>query len=85
MIKKLSRLQLKNLHGSSSKEYQSAYDETPKDCYLNWIYWDEDGKIAKFYNINTYPTHFLLDARGTIIKKNITLEELDQFLLKNLK
>ena len=48
-------------------------------------YWDVDGKQAKKYSIDSYPTSFLLDGNGKIIKKNILLEELDVWLEKNLK
>ena len=48
-------------------------------------YWDVDGKEAKKYSIDSYPTSFLLDSNGKIIKKNILLEELDVWLEKNLK
>ena len=46
---------------------------------------DENGVEAKKYNINQFPTTFLLDAEGKIIKKNISPEELEQFLEENLK
>ncbi|WHF52601.1 TlpA disulfide reductase family protein [Chryseobacterium gotjawalense] len=46
---------------------------------------DENGVEAKKYNINQFPTTFLLDAEGNIIKKNISPEELAQFLEENLK
>lgn len=46
---------------------------------------DENGVEAKKYNINQFPTTFLLDAEGNIIKKNISPEELEQFLEENLK
>ena len=48
-------------------------------------YWDVDGKEAKKYSIDSYPTSFLLDSNGKIIKKNILLEELDVWLEKTLK
>ncbi|KMQ68469.1 hypothetical protein ACM39_08130 [Chryseobacterium sp. FH2] len=51
---------------------------------LNWQqYLDENGIKSKFYNINSFPTTFLLDSEGIIIKKNISPEELEKFLEQN--
>ena len=46
---------------------------------------DENGIEAKKYNINKFPTNFLLDYEGKIIKKDISSEELEKFLEENLK
>lgn len=46
---------------------------------------DENGVIAKEYNINKFPTTFLVDPEGKILKKDITPEELEGFLQDNLK
>jgi len=48
-------------------------------------YWDIDGMEAGRFFFDTYPTSFLLDNKGRIIKKNILLEELEIWLSKNLK
>ena len=53
---------------------------------LNWRqYWDVEGKETNKFFIDTFPTSFLLDGEGKIIKKNILPEELEIFLSKNLK
>jgi thiol-disulfide isomerase/thioredoxin len=53
---------------------------------LNWSqYWDVDKKEVNRFFIDTYPTNFLLDSEGKIIKKNILIEELEIMLAKNLK
>jgi thiol-disulfide isomerase/thioredoxin len=53
---------------------------------LEWKqYWDIDGKEAKRFFIDTYPTNLLLDSKGRIIKKNILIEELEIFLATNLQ
>lgn len=39
---------------------------------------------SKLYNVNSFPTTFLLDFTGAIVKKNISLEELDGFLENKL-
>ncbi len=52
---------------------------------LTWPqYLDENRSLGKRYNIHYFPTTFLLDRDGTIIKKNPTMEELDIFLGENL-
>ncbi len=57
-----------------------------KEKELIWRqYLDENGTEAKKYNINKFPTTFLLDSEGKIIKKDISPEELEQFLEENLK
>ncbi|WP_415158529.1 peroxiredoxin family protein [Parafilimonas sp.] len=48
---------------------------------LNWAqYLDEDGKIANRLSITQFPTNFLLDSNGIIIKKNLIPEEPEAFL-----
>lgn len=50
------------------------------DFSLNWInILDENGQESKKDNINTFPTNFLIE-NGLIIKKNITLEQLEKYL-----
>ncbi|MFS4471508.1 peroxiredoxin family protein [Chryseobacterium sp. T20] len=46
---------------------------------------DENGIESKKYSINTFPTTFILDSNGYIIKKNVSSKELEKFLEKNLK
>ncbi|SMC85947.1 TlpA family protein disulfide reductase [Chryseobacterium sp. YR221] len=57
-----------------------------KEKELIWDHFlDENGMKAKQYNINKFPTNFLLDVSGRIIKKDITPEELEIYLNENLK
>lgn len=50
------------------------------DFSLNWInLLDENGRESKKDNIKTFPTNFLIE-NGVIIKKNIKLEQLEQYL-----
>ena len=46
---------------------------------------DENGKEAKKYRIDKFPTTFLLDSDGTIVKKDLSYQELEEFLKENLK
>lgn len=56
-----------------------------KDNELNWPqFLDENGVRTKYYEINKFPTTFLLDSKGKILKKNISPEELEKFLEMNL-
>ncbi|WP_160139500.1 TlpA family protein disulfide reductase [Chryseobacterium sp. c4a] len=56
-----------------------------KEKELIWQnYLDENGVQSKKININKFPTNFLLDSNGKIIKKDISAEELKLFLDNNL-
>lgn len=48
-------------------------------------YLDENGLIATKEKIISFPSNFLLNSNGEIIKKNISLEELEKFLEEKLK
>ncbi|GGK10953.1 hypothetical protein GCM10007962_01300 [Yeosuana aromativorans] len=52
---------------------------------LLWTqYLDENGIEAKKYNINYFPTNFLLDAEGKILRRNIKPSQLEEFLISKL-
>ena len=52
---------------------------------LNWLqYLDINGKESEKLFIRKFPTNFLLDKRGVILKKDISLEDLELFLKHNL-
>jgi len=52
---------------------------------MQWAqYWDIDGKETTALSIIAFPTNYLLDTNGIIIQKNISPEQLDEFLKKNL-
>jgi thiol-disulfide isomerase/thioredoxin len=48
-------------------------------------YLDENGKIATKEKIISFPSNFLLNSKGQIIKKNIAPEELEKLLDEKLK
>lgn len=64
----------------------------PQDQIKNWgkvidnntlpwpQYLDENGAFAKSISINQFPSNFLLDRNGNIVKRDISPEELDTFL-----
>ncbi|MDI9364643.1 MAG: TlpA disulfide reductase family protein [Flavobacterium sp.] len=86
---------LKDLFNKTNSEHLmmigiSVDTKANKDAWLKAInkyqlpwqqYWDIDGKEAYKLNINSYPTNFLLDSNGTIIAKNITPMQLEEFLM----
>ncbi len=66
-------------------KYKSDWLKIIKEKELNWKqYWDINSKEAKKLFIDSFPTYFLLDNNGTIIKTNISPEELEIFLKANL-
>ena len=53
---------------------------------LNWTsLLDENGVNANKLGIYVFPTNFLLDQNGIIIRKNISLIELDLFLKNTIE
>ncbi len=53
---------------------------------LNWTsFLDENGTIATKLGIYSFPTNFLLDQNGIIIRKNISPTELNLFLKNAIK
>lgn len=67
-------------------KYKTDWQNAIKKHQLVWPqYWDINGQEAAKLSINAFPTNFLLDSRGIIIKKNLRPPELKQFLLENIK
>lgn len=53
---------------------------------LTWKqYWDKNGTEAHRLSIFVSPTNFLIDNTGKIVSKNISMEELEEFLREKLK
>ena len=46
---------------------------------------DENALVSETYYINVFPTNFLLDSDGKILKRDISQAELDVFLKEKLK
>lgn len=71
---------------TDKKQDVSNWIDTIEKKGLIWKnFLDENGKEAKENNINKFPTTFLIDFEGKIIKKDISSEELEIFLKENLK
>ncbi|MEN7547153.1 TlpA disulfide reductase family protein [Rapidithrix thailandica] len=47
-------------------------------------YWDKEGVESAKFSIHKFPTNFLLDSEGNIVKKDLRPVELEQFLQENL-
>lgn len=67
------------------EEYLNDYKAAIKKNNLLWNHvWDKDGRLAKKYNINSFPTYILLDKNNKIIQHGIKVNELEVFLKENL-
>jgi thiol-disulfide isomerase/thioredoxin len=71
---------------STDKEkYKTDWQNAIKKYQLLWPqYWDINGVEATKMSINAFPTNFLLDKQGIIIRKNISPVELEEFLSKQI-
>lgn len=68
--------------GAHKKDWENAILH---DKLLWQQYWDMNGKEAHKFAINVFPSNFLIDSTGKIIAKNISVEELEVLLTRNLK
>lgn len=67
-------------------KYKKDWLEVIKKDGLIWPqFWDIDGKEATNLSIEAFPTNFLLDSKGKIIRKNMRTSELQQFLSEQMK
>ncbi len=56
-----------------------------KEKEFNWVHYLDENKVeARKLNIISYPTTFLIDQSGMIIQKNISSEQLNNFLEQKL-
>jgi len=62
--------------------------ETLKKENMTWRSWwdggDTNGPIARAWNVNSWPTIYVLDAKGVIRFKNVRGEEMDKAVEKLL-
>jgi peroxiredoxin len=72
---------------STDKEkHISDWKQVISNKKLKWAqYLDIDGFDSQLKSINKYPTNFLLDKDGIIIKKDISIIDLEKFLQQSLK
>ncbi|MEM9674397.1 MAG: thioredoxin-like domain-containing protein [Bacteroidota bacterium] len=67
------------------ERYKEQWLKAIERYQLSWPqYWDKNGKAALGFSINKFPTNYLLDSQGRIIKKDQRPVELDQFLQENM-
>jgi len=68
---------------------KQAWTNAIKTDNIDWInvsdllYWQSP--VAKLYEVESIPFNYLLDKEGKILKKDINVEELESFLMTNLK
>lgn len=66
--------------------YRKDWQNIINKYQLLWPqYWDMNGQESAKLSINAFPSSFLLDNQGNIIKKDIRPVELAKFLLENIK
>lgn len=69
-----------------NKENRIAWKNVIKQYQLPWKqYLDLNGFEAEKLNIDAFPTNFLLNEKGVIIKKNIEPDELKKLLEEKIK
>jgi thiol-disulfide isomerase/thioredoxin len=62
------------------------WKDTIKNRNFNWVhYLDENGVETAKQNITAFPTTFLIDDKGEVLKYNISSQELKIFLNESLK
>lgn len=67
------------------EKYEIGWKKVVDKYELPWHqYWDINGIHASKFLINKFPTNFLLNEKGEIIAKNISIQALNDFLSKNL-
>ncbi len=66
--------------------HKQDWERVIADNKLVWKqYWDKNGTETNRLSIFAFPTNFLIDNMGKIISKNISMEELEEFLREKLK
>ncbi len=67
------------------ERYKEQWLRVIEKYQLSWPqYWDKNGIEASELSINKFPTNYLLDNQGRIIKKDLRPVELEEFLQENL-
>lgn len=71
---------------TDATQAKDNWQKVIRNKQLDWQnFLDENGVESTKYDINKFPTTFLLDSDGIIIKKDLSPEELELFLEENLK
>ena len=91
MVKTYAAFKNKNftILGISLDDDKDAWLKAIKDDKLTWTHTSElkrwESPIANLYKIEGIPANFILNPDGKIIAKNLRGEQLENFLIKNLK
>lgn len=66
------------------KKEEADWHKIIQNMNLNWLHYLDTNDVSGKLHITGFPTNYLLDNDGKIIKVNITPEELERFLQQNL-
>ncbi len=75
-----------NIIGISVDKYSdiSFWKKTIQNEGIMWDQFIDSEGVANKYFIKSFPTNFLIDQTGTILKRNISISDLEDFLGKRL-
>ncbi len=77
-----NQLKIISISTDKTKHINNWYN-VMKEHNITWLnLLDENGTKASAFGVNSFPTNYLLDKDGIIIKKNISLIELEELLEK---
>jgi len=80
LLYKKSGFEIASISVDQKKDEQN-FKDIIKKYGLHWQqFWDINGNKSRGVSINSFPTNFLLDSNGIIIKKNISPSQLELFL-----
>ncbi|RCH55988.1 AhpC/TSA family protein [Mucilaginibacter hurinus] len=75
-----------NILGVSLDNDKAKWEEAVKADGLTWAHASSlqgfDGPVERMYQISAIPSNFIIDPQGVIIAKNITGNQLEEFLKK---
>lgn len=78
-----------NILGVSLDTEKKDWDEAVKKDNLTWAHASDlqrfEGPTEKLYHIEAIPSNFIIDPQGTIVAKNVTGADLEDFLKKTFK
>lgn len=72
--------------GTDQTKYVKNLQKVISERGLTWKnFYDENGKQSTQWGVSSFPTKYLLDEHGVILKKNPSLEEVEELLKVKLK
>jgi peroxiredoxin len=72
--------------GVNGDPTKKAAQKAVADHKINWrSFWDSDGPVAKAWNVTSWPTVYVLDAKGVIHVRQVSGKTLDQHVDRLVK